>query len=87
MCGLITVAPVAASEAEEAKLKAVQTPVMIVRGEKDEQLGESSSKKLTLIPTSTKEFVIPNAKHPAYLDDPKMWHELLHGFLSKITCA
>lgn len=87
MCGLITVAPGAVSDASNDQLKSVQTPVMIVRGEQDTQLGENSSKKLTLIPSATKEFVIPKAKHPAYLDDPKMWHELLHGFLSKITCV
>ena len=36
---------------------------------------------LILLPSATKPQVLPGAGHPAYLDQPKLWHKLLHNFL------
>ena len=39
---------------------------------------------LKLIPTSTMPQVLPGAKHPAYLDQPDLWHKLLINFIKLI---
>lgn len=58
-------------------LRNVKTPTMVVFGEKDRT---RSSALLSLLPNSQcKE--IPNGRHPAYLDDPDLWHKLLYNFL------
>ena len=57
---------------------------MIVYGELDHSLGLSSAKDLKLIPTSTLPQVLPGAKHPAYLDQPDLWHKLLINFIKLI---
>ena len=36
---------------------------------------------LTLLPSSTQPQELPGAGHPAYLDQPRLWHQLLHNFL------
>ena len=30
--------------------------------------------------------IIPNARHPAYLDNPKMFNTLLYNFIKKLSC-
>ena len=39
---------------------------------------------LTLLPSATKPQELPGAGHPAYLDQPRLWHQLLHNFLVTI---
>ena len=36
---------------------------------------------LTLLPSATQPQELPGAGHPAYLDQPRLWHQLLHNFL------
>lgn len=58
-------------------LRSIKTPTMVVFGEKDRS---RSSALLSLLPNSQcKE--IPNGRHPAYLDNPDLWHKLLYNFL------
>ena len=57
-------------------------PTMIVLGELDTGLGPRSREDLSLIPSATKPQVLPGAGHPAYLDQPQLWHKLLHNFLA-----
>ena len=63
----------------------MKIPTMIVYGEKDAGLGKSSYNDLKEIATSTKAQVLPEARHPAYLDQPEEWHKLLHNFLQLLT--
>jgi len=60
----------------------IDIPTMIVYGELDASLGVRSRNDLILIRTSTKPQVLPGAKHPAYLDQPDLWHQLLFNFIS-----
>ena len=60
-----------------------QIPTLIIYGSEDRNLGVESAKNLGHIPTS-KTYVIPNAKHPAYLDDPALFHKLLYNFLDAV---
>ena len=39
---------------------------------------------LALLPSSTAPQVLPGAGHPAYLDQPRLWHKLLLNFLVAI---
>ena len=39
---------------------------------------------LALLPSSTQPQVLPGAGHPAYLDQPRLWHKLLLNFLATI---
>lgn len=50
---------------------------MVVFGEKDRS---RSSALLSLLPVSQCQ-EIPNGSHPAYLDNPTLWHQLLYNFL------
>eukprot|EP00092_Neocalanus_flemingeri_P056856 GFUD01067453.1.p1 GENE.GFUD01067453.1~~GFUD01067453.1.p1 ORF type:complete len:272 (+),score=53.56 GFUD01067453.1:94-909(+) len=59
-------------------------PTLIIYGELDEDLGIRSRDDLLLIPTSTKPQVLPGAKHPAYLDQPDLWHQILYNFISAL---
>ncbi|XP_067142637.1 putative protein-lysine deacylase ABHD14B [Centruroides vittatus] len=64
-------------------LDAFLVPTMVVYGEKDRK---RNSALLSLLPCSQAR-EIPKAKHPAYLDDPPLWHKLLYNFLKQIEIA
>ena len=76
----VPVAPVSTSQGRDF-FPALSLPTMIVYGELDHSLGTSSADNLKLIPTSTLPQVLPGAKHPAYLDQPDLWHKLLINFI------
>jgi len=63
------------------------TPTLIVVGEKDRSLGNKSKEDLKILPNATLPQVLPGAGHPAYLDQPDMWHKLLHNFIIKVNQA
>ncbi|XP_037280472.2 putative protein-lysine deacylase ABHD14B [Rhipicephalus microplus] len=61
-------------------LSCIKVPTMVVFGEHDRG---SSSAILNLLPNSVA-VEIPNGRHPAYLDDPKLWHQALYNFLLRL---
>ena len=81
--GWVPVAPVSTSQGRPF-FPSLSVPTMIVYGEMDRSLGLSSASDLKLIPTSTEPQVLPGAKHPAYLDQPDLWHKLLINFVRLI---
>ena len=86
ICGYIPVAPVGTGSYQESFYKSVQVPTMIVYGSKDSGLGVTSAKHLKQIPTSTDPQILENARHPAYLDQPEVWHQLIFNFMSALSC-
>jgi len=78
--------PVAPVDTDKGKgfFSQIDIPTMIVYGELDHSLGIRSRDDLILIRTSTKPQVLPGAKHPAYLDQPDLWHQLLFNFISAL---
>lgn len=56
---------------------------MIVVGELDSQIGPVAVKNLSLLPNHALA-EIPEAKHAAYMDRPKLWHKLLYNFLKAL---
>jgi len=83
LAGWVPVAPVDTSQGR-AFFPSLTLPTMVVYGERDTGLGAGSAKDLALIPTSTRPQVLPGAKHPAYLDQPDLWHKLLLNFLTLV---
>ena len=59
-----------------------QVPTAIVYGDKDKSLGPESVKNLSLLPNHCV-VKLENVRHPAYLDQPRLWHTLLYNFLNK----
>ena len=56
-----------------------QVPTAIVYGSNDRGLGVSSLRALSALPRAMVA-VIPGGSHPAYLDDPALWHLILYNF-------
>ena len=59
---------------------------MIVYGSKDTKLGKKSLEKLQNF-RNHGVYVIENARHAAYLDDPTWWHNLLYNFLTALESS
>ena len=60
-----------------------QTPTVIVYGDQDHNLGVKSLKDLSRLPNHVV-VKLKDAKHPAYLQQPEVWHTVLHNFLQKL---
>jgi len=81
--GWIPVAPVGTSQAS-GFYKSIQLPTLIVYGENDRGLGHRSRDDLSELPNATKPQVLPDSRHPAYLDQPKLWHTLIYNFIQRV---
>ena len=78
--GYVPVAPGVAGEHSSQEFAAVSgVPALIVYGERD-SMGTRASKLLSAIPGSHL-MMIKGASHPAYLDEPDLFHERLLEFL------
>jgi len=86
ICAYIPVAPVATSSYSKSFYESLQVPTMIVYGEKDLGLGLTSAKHLSDIPTSTTPQILADSRHPAYLDQPEVWHQLIYNFMLHLNC-
>jgi len=84
VAGWVPVAPVSTNSAGDDFYRNLSVPTMIVFGERDTGLGHQSRDNLVKIPTSTQPQVLPGAGHPAYLDQPVLWHTLLFNFLKAL---
>ena len=58
----------------------IQVPTVIVVGSRDRNIGPASVKNLSLLPNHVV-VTLPDAGHPAYLDQPDLWHKMLYHFL------
>lgn len=82
--GFIPVAPVGTGSYDADFYKSIHVPTMIVYGEADYGLGRESRRNLVGIPTSTQPQELAKARHPAYLDQPQKWHQLIFNFLKAL---
>ncbi|GLH14011.1 Uncharacterized protein GBIM_18458 [Gryllus bimaculatus] len=79
--GYVPVAPVATNSLSHSELQKVVVPTLIVYGSEDNTgLAEASLQNLQVLPNS-REIKIEGAGHPAYLNQPAVFHKLLHNFL------
>lgn len=82
LSGYVPVAPINSKTIISVAAK-LTIPTLIIYGENDHNLGFQSRDNLINIPTS-QAVVIPKANHPAYLDNPDMFHELLYNFIKQV---
>ena len=80
--GYIPVAPVISDRYAEKDFQKSDVPTLIIYGEKDSSASRST-RLLSQIPNS-KVAVIPNGQHPAYLDDPKLFHSMVIKFIQSL---
>ncbi|XP_043219575.1 protein ABHD14B-like [Amphibalanus amphitrite] len=83
LVGYVPVAPVGTEKITPIKARTIRVPTAIIYGSRDRGLGESSLKALSQIKTATVG-VIPNGSHAAYLDNPGLWHLMLHNFVQSL---
>ncbi|KAK8746652.1 hypothetical protein OTU49_017123 [Cherax quadricarinatus] len=81
--GFVPIAVDATDEIPVQFLQNLMVPTLIISGEKDQGLGHTSRDDLLNIPSS-QHVEIPGAKHPAYLDDPILFHTLLYNFINQV---
>lgn len=86
LCGFVPVAPVATSSYDQSFYDSIFVPTLIVYGDKDTGLGVTSAKHLETIKTSTAPQVLVNSRHPAYLDQPEVFHTLIYNFMLHLRC-
>lgn len=61
----------------------LQTPTLIIYGERDSGLGAQSLQSLQQLPKH-KVVVLPDAGHACYLEKPREFHEVLLAFLGEL---
>ncbi|XP_078517291.1 protein ABHD14A-like isoform X2 [Lissotriton helveticus] len=81
--GFIPIAPVGTKSYSAEQYQRVQTPTLIVYGERDTNLGTQSLENLRQIPKHTVAMLV-DAKHACYLDQPRHFHQALIGFLNSL---
>jgi len=80
--GLVLVGCVSVEE-NRARLKTIRVPVFIVWGSRDHIAPMSNAELLNKEVRGSRLLVIEGAKHPAYLDEPELWHRELVNFLDE----
>ncbi|XP_071816518.1 putative protein-lysine deacylase ABHD14B [Apostichopus japonicus] len=81
--GYVPVAPVGTNLYKESNYQKVEVPTCIIYGEKDTGLGQESLSKLSNIP-GKEVHELKGAGHPAYLDAPAEFHNILLNFSKKV---
>ena len=79
----VPVAPVYTAKFQSELYMRTRVPTLIVVGDLDTNLGVISLKNLKNLPLH-KVLTLPNSRHPAYLDQPDMWHDNLLQFLANL---
>jgi len=79
--GWVPIAPVGVDE-YAPKLKQSPVPALVIWGDSDPLFNPAMAKTLAASFKKAEVVILPNAKHPAYLDQPKLFHEALLKFLA-----
>ena len=79
LAGFVPVAPVGGPGLDVGALEHIQTPALVVWGERDRGLGKRGAKRLLRLPHSS-ELMIAGGRHPAYLDAPELFNKRLVAF-------
>jgi abhydrolase domain-containing protein 14 len=79
--GYVPIAPVGVKQ-YASKLKESPVPALIVWGQRDPLFPPSMAKTLAASFKTAEVVILPKAKHPAYLDQPDLFHAALLKFLA-----
>ncbi|NWX18556.1 ABHEA protein, partial [Aegotheles bennettii] len=83
LAGFVPVAPVGTKDYTAEQYQQVQTPTLILYGDRDTRLGLQALQSLRHIP-GHHVAVVPDAGHACYLDKPEDFHRALLGFLRQL---
>ncbi|XP_061203035.1 protein ABHD14A isoform X2 [Neopsephotus bourkii] len=83
LAGFVPIAPVGTQDYTAEQYRRVQTPTLIVYGDRDIRLGSQSLQSLRHLP-GHRVAVVPDAGHACYLDKPQDFHRALLGFLRQV---
>ena len=83
VAGFVAVAPVGVPNFTP-QLKTNPVPTLVLWGGRDRVLPVSQAKVLAAGFAHASVRIIDGAKHPAYLDEPVLFHEMLLRFLSEL---
>lgn len=81
VAGYVPIAPVGSVEYAK-KLKNCPVPTLVIWGEKDDLFPPAQADVLAESFEKAEVLILPGARHPAYLDQPKMFHEALLKFIA-----
>lgn len=81
VAGFVPIAPVESVDYAK-KLRNSPVPTLVVWGEKDAIFPPTQAALLAGSFDRAEVLILPGARHPAYLDQPKMFHEALLKFLA-----
>jgi abhydrolase domain-containing protein 14 len=79
--GWVPIAPVGAKQ-YASKLKESPIPALVIWGQRDQLFPPAMAETLAAGFKTATVVILPDAKHPAYLDQPKLFHEALLKFLA-----
>ncbi|NWR80608.1 ABHEA protein, partial [Centropus unirufus] len=80
LAGFVAVAPVGTKDFTAEQYQQVQTPTLILYGDRDTVLARQALRNLQHVP-GHRVAVVANAGHACYLDEPQGFHRALLGFL------
>ncbi|NWS61203.1 ABHEA protein, partial [Chunga burmeisteri] len=83
LAGFVPIAPVGTKDYTAEQYRRVQTPTLILYGDRDTSLGTQALQNLQHLP-GHHVAVVPNAGHACYLDKPEDFHRALLGFLRQL---
>ncbi|HXK24010.1 MAG TPA: alpha/beta hydrolase [Myxococcota bacterium] len=84
VAGFVPVAPVGAVEYAK-RLHKNPVPALVVWGERDSTFPIAQARPLADAFADGRVLVLPNARHPAYLDQPEIFHRELVEFVKRVT--
>jgi pimeloyl-ACP methyl ester carboxylesterase len=84
VAGFVPVAPVGAAE-YAGRLRGSPVPALVVWGERDSLFPVSQAQPLADAFADARVLVLPAAKHPAYLDQPELFHRELVAFAERVA--
>jgi abhydrolase domain-containing protein 14 len=83
VAGYVPIAPVGSVEYAK-KLKNCPVPALVIWGEKDQLFPPAQAALLAAGFENAEVLILPGARHPAYLDQPKLFHEALLKFIARL---
>ncbi|XP_074770451.1 protein ABHD14A-like [Athene noctua] len=83
LAGFVPIAPVGTKEYAAERYRRVQTPTLILYGDRDTSLGPQALQSLQHLPRH-RVAMVPDAGHACYLDKPEDFHQALLGFLNQL---
>ena len=81
--GYVAIAPVGVKE-YAGKLKESPVPALVIWGERDQLFPSAMAKTLAAGFKTAKVVILSGAQHPAYLDQPGLFHRVLLKFLAEL---